>query len=77
MEGWLWWISKQKKIVACAVVYIAMARPLAGPRGFEPRHIDSESTVLPLDEGPTEMREAILWKNRFAHKTISNYPASC
>lgn len=26
----------------------------AGGRGFEPRHTDPESAVLPLDEPPTE-----------------------
>jgi hypothetical protein len=26
---------------------------LAGDRGFEPRHTDPESAVLPLDESPT------------------------
>ena len=31
-----------------------MGRHKAGGRGFEPRHMDSESTVLPLDEPPVE-----------------------
>ena len=28
----------------------------AGGRGFEPRHTDPESAVLPLDEPPTERK---------------------
>lgn len=46
---------------------------LAGDRGFEPRHTDPESAVLPLDESPE--RKAFYHKMRpWPESSITAWP---
>ncbi len=62
-------VSKREKSVTMATLIIE-----AGDRGFEPRHTDPESAVLPLDESPAIVENFTMIDNtrQFTAPTGSN-----
>ena len=48
-------VARSRQKAQALPAYIACAAQMAGGRGFEPRHTDSESAVLPLDEPPERL----------------------